>query len=278
MAQRYRKIVEYRDNRCIWMQEGVISYKLCSLDYRCEDCELDKALRDHSSLPVHVELDLEFPEVKKLTFEEIIGDTSLFHLYDYALIRLIYNYFSSIRYSLEVQYSPSHLWVYDCKGYTKRIGLDDFIGRCLDPIEHIVFPIMGDYISEKATICWLFFDNWNIRLSSPLAGQVTAINSAALQQNPKSLQSDSYRRGWLLEIMPEQDSFSQPFVEGIGSVKQWYKKGLLDIFHSISVVTEQAGASASATMSDGGIMITQLRQVMGKENYIRLVKKFLKYC
>ena len=270
--------MEYRDNRCIWMQEGVISYKLCSLDYQCEDCELDKALRDHSSLPVHVELDLEFPDVKKLTFEEIIGDTSLFHLYDYALIRLIYNCFSSIRYSLEVQYSPSHLWVYDCKGYTKRIGLDDFIGRCLDPIEHIVFPIMGDYISEKATICWLFFDNWNIRLSSPLTGQVTAINSAALQQNPKSLQSDSYRRGWLLEIMPEQDSFSQPFVEGIGSVKQWYKKGLLDIFHSISVVIERAGASASATMSDGGIMITRLRQVMGKENYIRLVKKFLKYC
>ena len=33
------------ENRCIWMTAGVISFKLCPLEYDCEHCEFDKAMR-----------------------------------------------------------------------------------------------------------------------------------------------------------------------------------------------------------------------------------------
>lgn len=265
------------DTKCIWMQAGVISYKLCSLDFRCENCELDKALRGQYSHMVKEESDLMFPNVESFTFEEIIGDVSLFNRYDYALIRIMYNCFSSICYSPDVHYSPSHLWLYQTEGDITRIGLDDFAGKCLDPIENIVFPIAGNYIQKGATICWLFLEDWNFRLSSPLAGQVKAVNRTTLQQNPNFLQKDNYRTGWLLEIKSDQATLLHPFFESTDSIKQWYRKCLLDIFHDISVLLDQEGEKAGVTMSDGGTMVNRLRQVMGRDKYIKLMKKILRH-
>lgn len=265
-----------KDIRCIWMQAGVISYKLCSLDFRCEDCELDRVLRGRNSHLANGETDLRFPEVKSMAFEEIIGEASLFHLYDYALIRVVYNCFSNVSYSPEVRYSPDHLWVFNITDDTVRIGLDDFIGRCLDPVEHIVFQAIGDRIRERETVCWLFFEDWNIRLSSPVAGRIRAINSLALQQDPKLIQKDCFRRGWLFELEPESDSFSRPLVEDTANLRQWYNRNLLEIFRNVAGLFEKAVATQGVTMSDGGRVVTCLRKVMGRYNYIRLVKRLLK--
>jgi len=266
-----------QNNRCVWMQAGVIRYKLCSLDFRCENCDLDKALRGRYSHMVQQGFDLMYPEVKSFTFEEIIGDEDLFHCCDYAMIRIMYNCFSSIYYSPDVQYLPSHLWLYRKEGDSIRIGLDDFIGSCLEPIENVVFPMMADYIHQEATICWVFLEDWNFRLSAPLSGRVTAVNRAALQQHPAFLQKDAYRTGWLLEMKPDQQSFSRLVAGSIGNVKQWYRQCLLDIFHGISVVLEEKGAKAGATLPDGGTMVTRLRQVAGRDKYILLMKKMLKH-
>ena len=266
-----------QDNRCVWMQAGVISYKLCSLDFRCEDCDLDKALKGRYSHMIQQGPDLMYPEVRSFTFEEIIGDEGLVHRYDYSLIRIMYNCFSSIYYSPDVQYLPSHLWLYRKESDTIRIGLDDFIGSCLDPIENVVFPIMGDYIHEEATICWVFLEDWNFRLSAPLSGRVTKVNRTALQQHPTFLQKDAYRAGWLLEMKPDQPTFSQLVAGSIGNVKQWYRQCLLDIFHGFSILLEEKLAKAGPTLPDGGKMVTRLRQMAGRDKYILLMKKLLRH-
>ena len=32
-------------NKCVWMESGVVSYKLCPFQYNCEACPFDQALR-----------------------------------------------------------------------------------------------------------------------------------------------------------------------------------------------------------------------------------------
>ncbi|MBW7995821.1 MAG: glycine cleavage system protein H [Candidatus Glassbacteria bacterium] len=273
--KRKEKNVHRLDNRCIWMQAGMITYKLCSLDFCCEDCELDRVLRGHNESAGQEESGLIFPAIKALTFEEIVGETGLLNLYDYSLIRLVYNSFPSILYSPEVQYLPSHLWIFRSKKNTIRIGLDDFIGRCLEPIEQIVFPIMKNYLKEKTAICRLFFGDWNICFHSPVSGRITAINRIALQENPNALQKDSHRKGWLVEIQPDRDKLPHSFVEGLENIKQWYNKVFLEIFQGISELIGQPGYNTGATIADGGRMVNHFRQAIGKENYIRLLKKIL---
>ncbi|MGE5797432.1 MAG: hypothetical protein ACM34N_11665 [Ignavibacteria bacterium] len=41
------------DLRCIWMTSGLVAYKLCGLEFDCDNCEFDKVFRKNSkSLPV----------------------------------------------------------------------------------------------------------------------------------------------------------------------------------------------------------------------------------
>src|ERR1700694_611331 len=34
------------DMKCVWMTSGIISYKLCSLDFFCEECLFDKVMHN----------------------------------------------------------------------------------------------------------------------------------------------------------------------------------------------------------------------------------------
>lgn len=38
-----------QEKRCIWMTAGVISFKLCPLEYDCELCEFDMVMRRQQS-------------------------------------------------------------------------------------------------------------------------------------------------------------------------------------------------------------------------------------
>jgi len=41
------------DLRCIWMTSGLVAYKLCGLEFDCDNCEFDRVFRKNSkSLPV----------------------------------------------------------------------------------------------------------------------------------------------------------------------------------------------------------------------------------
>jgi hypothetical protein len=33
-------------DKCVWMESGVVSYKLCDFEYNCEACPFDQALRE----------------------------------------------------------------------------------------------------------------------------------------------------------------------------------------------------------------------------------------
>ena len=32
-------------NKCLWVSSGVVSYKLCDLEYNCENCPFDRVIR-----------------------------------------------------------------------------------------------------------------------------------------------------------------------------------------------------------------------------------------
>ncbi len=264
------------DYRCVWMQNGVINYRLCPFNFDCDNCSFDKVLRGKLDTIYEKEGTIAYPPVKAFTFEEILGEESFFRRNDYALIRAMYGRFNRVQYSPDVRYFPSHLWLYDLGNNTVRIGLDGFITKCLEPIKNIVFPITGDYVHLGSTFCWLFLDDWNILLSAPVSGKVTAINRTSLQ-NPKCVQTDSMECGWFIELKredgtkKEEKSISDP-----KKLREWYRESLKEIFHNVSEFLESDREHAGATMHDGGVLLSDLRRILGRERYIKLVKKLLK--
>ena len=42
----YNMMPDSDDMKCVWMTSGVISYKLCSIDFKCEECAFDRVMHD----------------------------------------------------------------------------------------------------------------------------------------------------------------------------------------------------------------------------------------
>lgn len=38
-----------KEQRCVWMAAGILSYQLCEREFDCDQCPLDKAMRMHIS-------------------------------------------------------------------------------------------------------------------------------------------------------------------------------------------------------------------------------------
>jgi len=41
-----------RFDKCVWMESGVVNYKLCDFEYNCEACPFDQALREGTPFPI----------------------------------------------------------------------------------------------------------------------------------------------------------------------------------------------------------------------------------
>lgn len=40
------RIIPANERKCIWMESGVISFKLCNNNYNCDTCKFDTAISD----------------------------------------------------------------------------------------------------------------------------------------------------------------------------------------------------------------------------------------
>ena len=53
--------IQNSEKQCIWMSAGVISYKLCPINYDCENCDFDTVMRqrkkDFLNLPPDTRLE-----------------------------------------------------------------------------------------------------------------------------------------------------------------------------------------------------------------------------
>jgi glycine cleavage system H lipoate-binding protein len=89
--------------KCIWMTAGVVDYKLCDLEFDCENCSFDRAFR----------------ALKNAGKDQgFILDETLF-------------------------YHPLHCWLRVEDGGKVRIGLDDFGQKLIGRIHSIFLPQTG---------------------------------------------------------------------------------------------------------------------------------------
>ena len=259
------------DKRCIWMQAGVMKYKLCSMEFECEKCALDKVLRGELLKNTIDDSTASALEIKSFELQDIMDNESLIHRHDYDAVRVMHGNFSKISYSPDVRYCSCHIWFKEKRNGVLRIGTDDFLARCLEPVRNAVLPNVGDDMTIGKTFCWLILDDATVRLDAPFSGRVTAINHTVLQ-NPKCIQTDSHGKGWLLEV----ETISPPSSALVGDVREWFKNNLRQVFHEISKEIDRCHPKTGETMADGGELVTNIRHIVGKERYMHLIGKLLR--
>lgn len=97
------------------------------------------------------------------------------------------------------RYTEEHEWALLTPGGPVRLGITEYAQEALGDIVYVELPQVGDAFDSGATLAEVESTKSVADVYAPLAGSVTAINEALVDQ-PELINSDPYGDGWFVEL------------------------------------------------------------------------------
>ncbi len=288
------KRVDEGKKPCIWMEAGVIDFKICNRDFDCTNCEFDQAMTETAARnlalrkidqPRQRQKDLgvsweakmwqRFGEQHKCrlmkthlchecSFDELLEEQFDFFL---APERPKVQEVFGIAVPTSDFLHRGHTWVALENAGRVRIGLDDFSQKVLGPSDKIRLPEVGAKIRADETVLLMSRRKKEAAVLAPLEGVIEAVNPK-VRKNPALIHDDPYGEGWLFLATPgnlkpdlEKMLFGQCNVSWIESEA-----------HRLLGLLESA---AGVTLPSGGAIIDDVYGHYPQLGWERLVQEFL---
>ncbi len=302
-----RKINTASENRapCIWMQAGVARQKFCNIDYQCEACRFDRALRRTARENSRLRQLGEIPQGKsgrivywKDRLRELAAwkQPCLHHMkgridfractHDYQCGNCEFDQYFSDQYTVHAVVRPvdvldikgfkiphgyylhrGHTWVKIEEGSTVRVGLDDFALRLLGPLDRVDAPLLGKEVKQDRDDILLSRSSNTARVQSPISGVVTDINPE-LRERGSLANQDPYTQGWVMRL--HSQNLRQDIKNlMIGEQASQYLDGEIDRLYE--VIEEEAGPLAA----DGGYLGDDIYGNLPQTSWQKLTRLFL---
>lgn len=253
---------------CIWMNAGLVAYKLCDREFKCEECPVDDLIRKESALTdqppvsslhaIHEGTEKEHLNTPKEHFERSLKD--------------FFQPLLSVQLPTDRLYTKCHMWVRNDTSFTTTIGVDHIGAYFLQPIVSVVLPQTPSRIEHRSPCTWLVLREGTIALRSAVAGIATESNNNLLE-HPYLLLDDPYSSGWLLRI--KQSDGKQPRSELLTS------DDFTPIFHDeVRCVRDKFAAAfrksqpiVGPTLFDGGEPVKSVQEILGQKKYFEIICK-----
>lgn len=156
---------------CVWMDAGVLGYRLCDRSFDCEHCPLDAALRGACPNSARLARFLCSSHAPNTTFPD------------------------------DRVYSLGHMWAMasaEC-ALRVRVGIDAFIAPIFS-LPRELRPLPDAMIVQARQPFGLVeLDEGRVALCSPVRGTISAWNLQAVQ-TPSLIVTDPFGAGWLAEV------------------------------------------------------------------------------
>jgi glycine cleavage system H protein len=162
-------------------------------------------------------------------------------------------------------YTPGHMWLRPEGARLLKVGLDDVAQRVLPDVRSVHLPAEGTAIRQGQEIGRIDCDGGAVTLRAPVAGVIRAVNTRLLQE-PSLLHDDPYRRGWMLELTPEDDRYKEFASDSIAP--RWLAaedQRLARFFE------QQLGIAAA----DGGELVLPPHQLLTRQQWEEVRQGFL---
>jgi len=290
---------------CIWMQAGVVLRKFCAIDYHCEACRFDRALRRTARRNQRLRQQGQVPEGKRgriVYWKDRLRELPawkqpcLHHMkgriefrtctHDYQCGNCEFDQYFSDQYTVHAVVRPvdvldvkgfrlphgyylhrGHTWVKIEEGSMVRIGLDDFALRVLGPLDRIDAPLMGKQLKQDRGDILLSRSSNTARVQSPVSGVVTDLNPD-LRERGSQANDDPYTRGWVMRLHAD-DLRSDLKNLMMGEQASQYLDGEIDRLYE--VIEEEAGPLAA----DGGYLGHDIYGNLPPDSWAKLTRTFL---
>lgn len=221
------KILESK-KRCIWMDAGVIQFKLCDRDYDCRSCQFDLAMTESATrllaqrqlaahpaaqplkgVPWERKMRQRFgerrncPLMKSNLCHQCSFDELLEEQFDFFLAPekpRVHEVFG-IQVSTSSFLHRGHSWVALESADRVRLGLDDFSQKILGTSTKINLPKVGKKIEANTPFLTLTRQRKKAKVLAPLGGIIEAVNPK-VRERPLLIHEDPYGEGWLFIVTP----------------------------------------------------------------------------
>jgi len=288
------------------MQAGVARQKFCNIDYQCEACRFDRALRRTARENSRLRQLGEIPQGKsgrivywKDRLRELAAwkQPCLHHMkgridfractHDYQCGNCEFDQYFSDQYTVHAVVRPvdvldikgfkiphgyylhrGHTWVKIEEGSTVRVGLDDFALRLLGPLDRVDAPLLGKEVKQDRDDILLSRSSNTARVQSPISGVVTDINPE-LRERGSLANQDPYTQGWVMRL--HSQNLRQDIKNlMIGEQASQYLDGEIDRLYE--VIEEEAGPLAA----DGGYLGDDIYGNLPQTSWQKLTRQFLR--
>ncbi len=230
---------------CVWMSAGLLTYKICDRQFECDRCPLDAGLREGTLVGSHVE-----------------GRSAPCR---YAGV-----------FPEDRRYSSGHLWL-EALGPRddgrQRLGLDAFAAAIIGHCGGVRWEVSPRTVSRNEAICQIDLGLGMLSVRAPLSGVVVGGNQA-LQREPRLLVTAPYEDGWMVEFQV----LDVAELSGLMTAKAAWDNARMDLRRfrrRIALQLFAGGQALGQDAADGGVWITDLRQMLGGSAYLDLVDELV---
>jgi glycine cleavage system H lipoate-binding protein len=261
---------------CIWMEAGVVDFKICNHCFDCASCEFDRAMTAVAAQSLYLrdacELTMEQQNrilplkerMRQRSFEQLLEDQSeCFANLERPQVSDVFGF--AVPDSLYLH--RGHTWAALETCGRVRIGLDDFSQKVLGPADEVRLPKPGQKIKRDKTGLDLVRQGRKAAVLASLDGVVEVVNQR-IQQRPRLAHDDPYGEGWLLVITPT-------------NLKRDLEKMLFGRRNAAWIENEthkllgMLESSAGVTLPSGGAIVDDLYGHYPDLGWERLVREFL---
>ena len=243
---------------CVWMDAGLLTYKLCDRGFDCEHCPLDAALRGTACQPAMTAQASRAEDGGRIATERSEVEAG-----PYPDDRL---------------YSQTHTWIQriDESGRRFRFGLDGFGATVLPEPVHLRLAAPPTRVGAGERVCEIRFQRGGLRISSPIEAEVVGWNRA-LEEDAGALVRSPYETGWIAELETCEPGEIEARSTGLMTSSEAREKGRLDARHFRRRMAFHllAGDSNGACpgMNGDGRLYADIRQWLGWPRFFELLQE-----
>lgn len=243
--------------RCVWMSAGVLSYWLCSRDFRCEDCGLDEVLSGRQRLAGS-----ERPPLAPAPGGDVL------HRSERGPLRHLQ---VPLRRRRGLHYHPDHVWGRLNGPRRLRLGLDDIAARLTEGAADWSLPAVGEHIGTGDRLARLRTGGRVLRVASPLVGRVVARNEA-LARWPMLAVWSPYDDGWLVELETDVAlSTMTGFLNDESVVAGWFEAEVERLAAGCPDPADHP--ELGPTLPDGGLPALTLCSALGEDGLHAAIRR-----
>jgi|GEM_PF-2708506 len=239
----YNMMQDIDDMKCVWMTSGIISYKLCSLDFKCEECAFDRVMHDGTVT------DTQF----KTTNRPLTQDVSSVGL-------------SKNRLDGSLFYHKNHCWIKVVNPREVVIGINGILSKLICGIRTVVLPRIGDPVLKNQVFAHIMLEKQIVPLIMPVNGQVTAVNET-LEKQPELLRSEFCDKGWLVTIKADNLEKELRTLSFGSKAMEWYRAKERSLNEAIHTACNTNREQLGATMHDGGELVLNISELLTSEQF-----------